>query len=258
MYSHAAVVNASRTRPAHLFYLVFAYLASAKSQLQLDPPPRFVRSMPSADLTRGTPPTHLPPRKPQPCTGGGRLLITPSPPPPTIHGHLHRASAISISLYLTREAQTHPTPKAPSSEYSRRSSTPWTALTSQLSRLSTSDLSLRWRSLFLVVVFKPAHGMRRRRREAASAGLSAAPRSVRRGLYSEAVVSPAASALAFVEVRRLREAVEHVQKAAKTLYGGAREVSEQVEVTAQRLVELFVKPSRGCWLRSTSTKHASS
>jgi len=55
------------------------------------------------------------------------------------------------------------------------------------------------------------------------------------------VVSLAASALALVEVRRLREATEHVQKAAKTLYEGAREVSEQVKVTAQRLVELFVK-----------------
>ncbi len=83
--------------------------------------------------------------------------------------------------------------------------------------------------------------MWRRRREAASAGLSAAPYSVYSGLYSEAVVSSAAPAVAFVEVGRLREAVEYVQKAAKALYEGAREVFEQVKVTAQRFVELFVE-----------------
>ena len=97
-----------------------------------------------------------------------------------------------------------------------------------------------------------------RRGKAASAGLSEALYSVYSGLYSEAVVSSVASAVALAEVGRFREAVEYVQKAAKTLYEGAREVSERVKVTAQRLVELFVKPSRGCWLRSTSTNHASS
>jgi hypothetical protein len=81
----------------------------------------------------------------------------------------------------------------------------------------------------------------RRRREAASAGLLAAPYSVYHRLYSEAVVSSVASALAFVEVGRLREAVEYVQKAAKALYEAAKEVFEQVEVTVQRLVELFVE-----------------
>jgi len=81
----------------------------------------------------------------------------------------------------------------------------------------------------------------RRRGEAASAGLSAAPYSVYSGLYSEAVVSSAAPAVAFVEVGRLREAVEYVQKVAKALYEGAREVFEQVKITAQRLVELFVE-----------------
>jgi hypothetical protein len=64
---------------------------------------------------------------------------------------------------------------------------------------------------------------------------------VRRGLYSEAVVSSVASALAFVEVGRLREAVEYVQKAAKTLYEAARDVFEHIKVTAQRLVKLFVE-----------------
>jgi hypothetical protein len=81
----------------------------------------------------------------------------------------------------------------------------------------------------------------RRRREAASAGLSAAPYSVYSGLYSEAVVSSAASAVALVDVGRFRETAQYLQKAAKALYEGAREVFEQVKVTAQRLVELFVE-----------------
>jgi hypothetical protein len=43
------------------------------------------------------------------------------------------------------------------------------------------------------------------------------------------------------EVGRFREAVEYVQRAAKALYEAAREVFEQVKVTVQRLVELFVE-----------------
>jgi hypothetical protein len=79
----------------------------------------------------------------------------------------------------------------------------------------------------------------RRCREAASAGLSAAaPYSVRRGLYSEAFVS---SAVALAEVGRFGEAVQYLQKAAKALYEAAKEVFEQVKVTVQRLVELFVE-----------------
>jgi hypothetical protein len=81
----------------------------------------------------------------------------------------------------------------------------------------------------------------RRRGEATSAGLSAAPYSVYHGLYSEAVVSSVASAVALVDVGRFREAVEYVQKAAKALYEAARDVFEQVKVTVQRLVELFVE-----------------
>ncbi len=83
--------------------------------------------------------------------------------------------------------------------------------------------------------------MWRRCGEAASAGLSAALYSVYSGLYSEAVVSSAVSAVALVDVGRFREAVEYVQKAAKTLYEAARDVFEQVKVTVQRLVELFVE-----------------
>jgi len=64
---------------------------------------------------------------------------------------------------------------------------------------------------------------------------------VRRGLYSEAVVSSVASAVALVDVGRFREAVEYVQKAAKTLYEAAKEAFEHVKVTAQRLVKLFVE-----------------
>jgi hypothetical protein len=81
----------------------------------------------------------------------------------------------------------------------------------------------------------------RRRGKAASAGLSAALYSVYHGLYSEAVVSSVASAVALVEVGRFREAVEYVQKAAKALYEAAKEVLEQEKVTVQRLVELFVE-----------------
>jgi hypothetical protein len=81
----------------------------------------------------------------------------------------------------------------------------------------------------------------RRRGEAASARLSAAPYSVYHGLYSEAVVSSVASAVALAEVGQFREAVQYVQKAAKALYEAARDVFEHVRVTAQRLVELFVE-----------------
>jgi len=61
------------------------------------------------------------------------------------------------------------------------------------------------------------------------------------GLYSEAVVSSIASAVALAEVGRFREAVEYAQKAAKALYEAAKEVFEQAKVTVQRLVELFVE-----------------
>jgi hypothetical protein len=91
-----------------------------------------------------------------------------------------------------------------------------------------------------IVVFKLAHGVWRRG-EAASAGLSAALYSVYSGLYSEAVVSSVASALALAVVGRFREAVEYVQKAAKALYEAAKDVFEHVKITVQRLVELFVE-----------------
>jgi hypothetical protein len=83
--------------------------------------------------------------------------------------------------------------------------------------------------------------MWRRCGEAASAGLSAALYSVYSGLYSEAVVSSVASAVALAEVGQFREAVQHVQKAAKALYEAAKDVFERVKVTAQRLVELFIE-----------------
>ena len=80
--------------------------------------------------------------------------------------------------------------------------------------------------------------MWRRRREAASA---AALYSVYSGLYSEAVVSSVASAVALAEVGQFKEAVQYVQKAAKALYEAAKEAFEKVKVTVQRLVELFVE-----------------
>ncbi len=83
--------------------------------------------------------------------------------------------------------------------------------------------------------------MWRRRREAASAGFSAALYSVYSGLYSEAVVSSVASAVALAEVGQLGEAVQYIQKAAKALYEAAKDVFEHVKITVQRLVELFVE-----------------
>jgi hypothetical protein len=80
-----------------------------------------------------------------------------------------------------------------------------------------------------------------RRGEAASAGLSAALYSVCHGLYSEAVVSSVASAVALAEVGQFREAVQYLQKAAKALYEAAKEVFEQVKVSLQRLVEPFLE-----------------
>jgi hypothetical protein len=79
------------------------------------------------------------------------------------------------------------------------------------------------------------------RGEASSAGLSAALYSVYHGLYSEAMVSSIASAVALAEVGQFREAVQHVQRTAKALYEAAKEVFERVKVTVQRLVELFVE-----------------
>jgi hypothetical protein len=81
----------------------------------------------------------------------------------------------------------------------------------------------------------------RRHREAASTRFSAAPYSAHHKLYSEAVVSSVASAVALAEVGLFRETVQYVQKAAKALYESAREVLEQVKVSLQRLAELFVE-----------------
>ena len=79
-------------------------------------------------------------------------------------------------------------------------------------------------------------------RATAFAGFSAAAlHSAYHGLYSEAVVSSVATAVAFTEVGRLKEAVEYVQRAAKALYETAKDVFEHVKVSLQKLVELFVE-----------------
>ncbi len=101
--------------------------------------------------------------------------------------------------------------------------------------MSTADF------LKCIVVFKPAHGVWRRRGEATSADLSAALCSAYHGLYSEAVVSSVASAVALAEVGRFREAVEYLQRAAKALHEAAKDVFKHVKITVQRLVELFVE-----------------
>jgi ABC-type transporter lipoprotein component MlaA len=69
-------------------------------------------------------------------------------------------------------------------------------------------------------------------RATAFAGLSVALYSVYSGLYSEAVVSSAASAIALAEVEQFKKAVDYLQKAAKALYEAARDVFEQMKVTA--------------------------
>ena len=69
-------------------------------------------------------------------------------------------------------------------------------------------------------------------RATAFAGLSVALYSVYSGLYSEAVVSSVASAIALAEVEQFKKAVDYLQKAAKALYEAARDVFEQMKVTA--------------------------
>jgi hypothetical protein len=90
--------------------------------------------------------------------------------------------------------------------------------------------------------FKAVSTVEKALRATAFAGLSAAALySVYHGLYSEAVVSSVASALALAEVGQFKEAVQYVQKAAKALYEAAKEAFEKVKVTVQRLVELFIE-----------------
>jgi nucleotide-binding universal stress UspA family protein len=96
-------------------------------------------------------------------------------------------------------------------------------------------------------------------RATAFAGLSAtALYSVYSGLYSEAVVSSVASAVALAEVGCLREAVDYVQKAAKALYEAAKEVFEQVKVFCRGWWSCLWRRWRGCWLGWMSTRHISS
>jgi len=100
----------------------------------------------------------------------------------------------------------------------------------------------------------------RRRGEAASAGLSAALYSVYHGLYSEAVVSSVAPAVALAEVGRFKEAVQYVQRAAKALYEAAKDVFEHVKIAVQRLVEPFcgggdAGAGLGRWARGVPLPH---
>jgi hypothetical protein len=128
----------------------------------------------------------------------------------TIQGYLRRTFAISTSLSLrSSHFSTYSTPNVYSKDFLKR-----------------------------IVVFIPAHGVWRKRREATSARLSAAPYSAHHKLYSEAVVS---SAAALAEVGQFKEAVQYVQKAAKALYEAAKEAFERVKVSLQRLAELFVE-----------------
>jgi hypothetical protein len=97
-----------------------------------------------------------------------------------------------------------------------------------------------------------------RRREAASAGLSAALYSVYSGLYSETVVSSVTSAVALAEVGQFREVVQYVQMAARS---STRDLEKNSSVLRWRLsasLSRLWRLSRGCWLGSMSTKHITS
>jgi tetratricopeptide (TPR) repeat protein len=61
------------------------------------------------------------------------------------------------------------------------------------------------------------------------------------GLYSEAVVSAVAGALALVEESRFEKAIEYVRKAAEAAYEALRDVFEKARVALERLYELFVE-----------------
>jgi len=79
-------------------------------------------------------------------------------------------------------------------------------------------------------------------RATALAGFSAAAvYSAYQGLYSDAVVSSVASAIALADAGQFREAAEYVRRAARALYEAARELFERARVAAERLAELFVE-----------------
>ncbi|AET31921.1 hypothetical protein [Pyrobaculum ferrireducens] len=61
------------------------------------------------------------------------------------------------------------------------------------------------------------------------------------GLYSEAVVSAVAGAIALVEEGRFERAVEYVKRAAEAAYEALRDVFEKARVALERLYELFVE-----------------
>ncbi len=71
-------------------------------------------------------------------------------------------------------------------------------------------------------VLKAVSTVEKALRAAAFAGLSAAaPYSAYHDLYSEAVVSSVASAVALAEMGQFKEAAQYMQKAAKALYKAA-------------------------------------
>jgi hypothetical protein len=79
-------------------------------------------------------------------------------------------------------------------------------------------------------------------RATAFAGLSAAAAySAYHGLYSDAVVSSVASAIALADAGQFKEAVEYVRRAARALYEAAKELFERARVAAERLAQLFTE-----------------
>ncbi len=107
--------------------------------------------------------------------------------------------------------------------------------------LELIDILTRARERYRRDALKAVSTIEKALRATAFAGFSAALYSVYHGLYSEAVVSSVAFAVALAEVGQFKEAVQHVQRVAKALYEAAKEVFERVKASLQRLAELFVE-----------------
>jgi hypothetical protein len=171
----------------------------------------------------------------------GRLMA-----PPDAARHVHEALLYFFEGYETRDGEVL---------FARIERTVREAV-KRAEEAGIPDAEYRIKQFILEVIDVLARAGERYRRQALSgvltvekalratafAGLSAAALySVYHGLYSEAVLSSVATAVAFVEVGRFKEAVQYVQNAAKALYETAKDVFEHVKVSLQKLVELFIE-----------------
>jgi len=106
---------------------------------------------------------------------------------------------------------------------------------------------------------KGVSAVERALRATAFAGLSAAAvYSAYQGLYSEAVISSVASAIALADAGQFKDAVEYVRRAAKALYEAAKELFEGARWRRRGRRSSSSRPSRGFWPGWTSTRPISS